>query len=43
MSNHLSGPELKPPRGDGRLDFTDLFAFQAPNEPNRSACSSGRE
>src|SRR6266511_447943 len=35
VSNHLSGPELKPPRGDGRLDFTDLFAFQAPNDPRR--------
>ena len=35
MSNHLSGPELKPPGGDGRLDFTDLFAFQAPNDPSR--------
>jgi hypothetical protein len=35
MSNHLSGPELKPPRGDGRLDFTDLFAFQAPGDPSR--------
>src|SRR6266705_1167189 len=35
VSNHLSGPELKPPGGDGRLDFTDLFAFQAPNDPSR--------
>jgi Domain of unknown function (DUF4331) len=35
VSNHLSGPELKPPRGDGRLDFTDLFAFQAPDDPGR--------
>ena len=35
MSNHLSGPGLKPPREDGRLDFTDLFAFQAPNDPSR--------
>ncbi len=35
VSNHLSGPELKPPGGDGRLDFTDLFAFQSPNDPSR--------
>lgn len=35
MSNHFSGPELKPPREDGRLDFTDLFAFQAPGDPSR--------
>jgi Domain of unknown function (DUF4331) len=35
VSNHLSGPDLQPPRGDGRLDFTDLFAFQAPDDPTR--------
>jgi len=35
VSNHLSGPDLKPPGGDGRLDFTDLFAFQAPGDPSR--------
>jgi hypothetical protein len=35
VSNHFSGPELKPPHGDGRLDFTDLFAFQAPIDPSR--------
>jgi hypothetical protein len=35
VSNHLSGPDLKPPRGDGRLDFTDLFAFQSPSDPSR--------
>ena len=35
MSNHFSGPGVKPPREDGRLDFTDLFAFQAPGDPSR--------
>src|SRR5436190_8270791 len=35
VSNHLSGPDLKPPHEDGRLDFTDLFAFQAPEDPSR--------
>jgi uncharacterized protein DUF4331 len=35
MSNHLSGPDLRPPREDGRLDFTDLFAFQSPSDPDR--------
>ncbi|SEE23710.1 DUF4331 family protein [Streptomyces sp. TLI_105] len=27
MSHHLSGPNLRPPMDDGRLDMTDLFAF----------------
>ncbi|MBH1936196.1 DUF4331 family protein [Streptomyces sp. AV19] len=27
MSHHLSGPNLRSPRGDARLDMTDLFAF----------------
>ncbi|MEU8712228.1 DUF4331 family protein [Streptomyces sp. NPDC048663] len=27
MSHHLSGPDLRPPMNDGRLDMTDLFAF----------------
>ncbi|MEV5003975.1 DUF4331 family protein [Nocardioides sp. LML1-1-1.1] len=27
MSHHLSGPNLRPPRGDARLDLTDTFAF----------------
>jgi Domain of unknown function (DUF4331) len=35
MSNHFSGPDLKPPMEDGRLDFTDLFAFQSPSDPDR--------
>ncbi|MFI6910219.1 DUF4331 family protein [Nonomuraea sp. NPDC050394] len=31
MSHHLSGPNLRPPVGDARLDLTDLFAFQSPD------------
>ncbi|GAA1480550.1 hypothetical protein GCM10009624_09900 [Gordonia sinesedis] len=27
MSHHLSGPDLRPPRDDARLDLTDTFAF----------------
>jgi hypothetical protein len=29
MSNHFTGLRLGPPEGDTRLDFTDLYAFQA--------------
>ncbi|MER7765718.1 DUF4331 family protein [Kitasatospora sp. NPDC096140] len=35
MSHHLSGPNLRSPDGDARLDLTDLFAFAAP-EPGRT-------
>ena len=27
MSHHYSGPNVGFPRGDARLDFTDLYAF----------------
>ncbi|WP_199807920.1 DUF4331 family protein [Streptomyces sp. NRRL S-350] len=30
MSHHLSGPDLRSPDGDARLDLTDLFAFASP-------------
>lgn len=30
MSHHLSGPHLRPPAEDPRLDLTDIFAFQSP-------------
>ncbi|MFI6156896.1 DUF4331 family protein [Kitasatospora sp. NPDC051170] len=30
MSHHLSGPNLRSPLDDARLDMTDLFAFAAP-------------
>ena len=36
MSHHFSGPAFGFPRGDARLDFTDLFAFPKPREPGRS-------
>ena len=32
MSHHYSGPNLAFPRGDARLDFTDLYAFPKPGE-----------
>ncbi|MGW7444667.1 DUF4331 family protein [Kitasatospora sp. NPDC054795] len=35
MSHHLSGPNLRSPEGDARLDLTDLFAFASP-EPGRT-------
>jgi hypothetical protein len=36
MSHHFSGPDFGFPRGDARLDFTDLFAFPKPKDPGRS-------
>ena len=36
MSHHYSGPNLVFPRGDARLDFTDLYAFPKPGDPSRS-------
>src|ERR1700704_6332473 len=36
MSHHYSGPNLVFPRGDARLDFTDLFAFPKPGDPSKS-------
>jgi len=36
MSHHYSGPNLAFPRGDARLDFTDLFAFPKPGDPGKS-------
>ncbi|MEU0402751.1 DUF4331 family protein [Streptomyces sp. NPDC006197] len=32
MSHHLSGPHLRSPLGDARLDMTDLFAFTVPGD-----------
>ncbi|WP_432170698.1 DUF4331 family protein [Streptomyces sp. 1222.5] len=29
MSHHLSGPDLRSPKGDARLDLTDVFVFPA--------------
>jgi Domain of unknown function (DUF4331) len=36
MSHHYSGPNVGFPRGDARLDFTDLYAFPSPADPSRS-------
>src|SRR5215472_17208958 len=36
MSHHYSGPDFGFPRGDARLDFTDLFAFPKPGEAGKS-------
>src|SRR5262245_8018443 len=36
MSNHFSAADLKHPGDDARLDLTDLFAFAAPDNPDRT-------
>jgi Domain of unknown function (DUF4331) len=36
MSHHYSGPNFGFPRGDARVDFTDLFAFPKPGDPSKS-------
>src|SRR5262245_8949151 len=36
MSHHYSGPDFGFPRGDARLDFTDLYAFLKPGDPGKS-------
>src|ERR1700728_1123482 len=36
MSHHYSGPNIGFPRGDARLDLTDLYAFPKPGETGRS-------
>jgi hypothetical protein len=36
MSHHYSGPDWGFPRGDARLDLTDLYAFQKPEDLGRS-------
>lgn len=36
MSHHYSGPNFGFPRGDARLDFTDLYAFPKPGDSNKS-------
>jgi hypothetical protein len=37
MSNHFTGLSLGPPMGDQRLDLCDLYAFQSPSDPDRTA------
>jgi hypothetical protein len=36
MSHHYSGPDFGFPRGDARLDFSDLYAFPKPGDADRS-------
>src|SRR5690242_4539150 len=36
MSHHYSGPDFGFPRGDARLDLTDLYAFPKPREAEKS-------
>jgi hypothetical protein len=36
MSHHYSGPDFGFPRGDARLDFTDLYAFPKPGNAGKS-------
>jgi hypothetical protein len=36
MSHHFSGPNLVFPRGDPRIDLTDLYAFPKPGDPGKS-------
>jgi hypothetical protein len=36
VSHHYSGPNIGFPRGDARLDLTDLYAFRKPGDPDKS-------
>jgi hypothetical protein len=36
MSHHYSGPDFGFPRGDARLDFTDLYVFPKPGNVSKS-------
>ena len=36
MSNHFSADNLKFPGDDRRLDFTDLFVFKSPEDPDKT-------
>src|SRR6266478_2099345 len=36
MSHHASGPDFGFPRGDARIDMTDLYAFSRPGDPSKS-------
>jgi hypothetical protein len=36
MSHHYSGPNIGFPRGDARLDLTDLYAFPKPGDADKS-------
>ena len=36
MSHHYSGPDFGFPRGDARLDLTDLYVFPTPGDASKS-------
>ncbi len=36
MSHHASGPDFGFPRGDARLDMTDLYVFSKPGDVSKS-------
>src|SRR3984893_8540932 len=36
MSHHYSGPDFSFPRGDARLDLTDLYVFPKPGDTGKS-------
>jgi Domain of unknown function (DUF4331) len=36
MSHHYSGPDFGFPRGDARLDLTDVYAFPKPGDASKS-------
>ena len=36
MSHHASGPNFGFPRGDARLDMTDLYVFPKPGDSGKS-------
>jgi hypothetical protein len=36
MSHHASGPDFGFPRGDARLDMTDLYVFSKPGDASKS-------
>ena len=38
MSHHASGPNFEFPRGDARLDMTDLFVFPKPGSFQVNNC-----
>lgn len=36
MADHLDAPGLKPPNMDARVDICDIYAFQKPEDTNKS-------
>ena len=40
-ADHLDAPGLTPPGGDTRLDITDVYVFQSPNNPENTVLIMG--